>query len=47
MPVEVASAIDTDVKKILAQDLAGTTSYLDGFATLEKKCNELWSLLTA
>ncbi|MBE7057668.1 MAG: extracellular solute-binding protein [Ruminococcaceae bacterium] len=47
MPVEVASAIDTDIKKILGQDLAGTTSYLDGFATLEKKCNELWGLLTA
>lgn len=45
MPLEVAEAIDTDVKKILGNHLSGAVDYVDGFSTLEQKCNELWGLL--
>jgi hypothetical protein len=46
MPIEVAEAIDSTIQKILKDDIAGTTSYLDGFKALEQKCNEIWQQLT-
>lgn len=45
MPIEVAEAIDKEVKNILVKDYQNTQDYKDGFAALEKKCNEIWSQL--
>ncbi len=46
MPIEVADAIEEDIKNIFKKDLAGTQSYQDGFTALETKCNEIWKKLT-
>lgn len=46
MPIDVAEAIEADIRNILSRDLAGTESYQDGFRELETRCNEIWSLLT-
>ena len=46
MPIDVAEAIEADIRNIFTRDLAGTESYQDGFRELETRCNEIWSLLT-
>ena len=45
MPLEVAQAINNDVANILRNHLNNKVDYRDGFTNLEKKCNEIWSLL--
>lgn len=45
MPIEVASAINSDIGNILRNHLSNKTSYVDGFNTLEKKCNQIWEKL--